>query len=489
MGKRTNDGDRSASDARRTADGNDESRDAGGQAGGRERSSHSKLPGPGADSRPIARSKSRRGNKPFQRSMNRALVLNDLRRAPGASRAELADRLAFDRSTISNITGELLAAGLIEEIAGSRKPASPNEKPGPRAGRRAVGLRIADERLCALGIEIDARGYRAIVRDNSGSIRYREEGQRDFVADTAAGIAETVGSVASRAGAHGVRVIGAGCAVPGYISPADARIVHSRELGVVDAQMYSWSRVDVRQRGADAPRRNNDTRGSVTGTEECDSATGGINTGTEEWQKRAADIPIVYDNDANCCAWGELHARRTSERENNPLFVLARVGAEHLGIGLGLAVDGAVRSGATHSAGELYSSEWRGDDRTQLSIAARDLSGIRENASVRRAFLIELLSNLIPVVSVLDPASVVFGGVLREYYDEALGLVASEFSTGYLGHVASRMRRSALAEDEMAAGAAALVLESLFRIPRYGTGDEATSIRWEDVANTLGEPV
>ncbi len=414
--------------------------------------------------------------------MNRALVLNDLRRAPGASRAELADRLAFDRSTISNITGELLAAGLIEEIAGGRKPASPNEAPAPRAGRRAVGLRIADQRLCALGIEIDARGYRAIVRDNSGSIRYREEGQHDFVSDTAEGIVETVGAVAFRAGEHGVRVIGAGCAVPGYVSPAEARIVHSRELGVVDAQMYTWARVDARGRGADTPRRHGATGGSTAGWQRRTSATAQLQKGT-------TDIPIVYDNDANCCAWGELHAGGASERENNLLFVLAKVGAEHLGIGLGLAVDGSVRSGATHSAGELYSSEWRGDDRTQLSIAASDLSGIRENVSVRRAFLCELLSNLIPVVSVLDPASIVFGGVLREFYDEASGLVASEFSTGYLGRVASRMRRSTLAEDEMAAGAAALVLESLFRVPRYSTGEEATSIRWEDVADTIGESV
>ena len=108
---------------------------------------------------------------------------------------------------------------------------------------------------------------------------------------------------------------------------------------------------------------------------------------------------------------------------------------------------------------------------------------------MRRAFLIELLSNLIPVASVLDPAAVVFGGVLREYFEETRALVASDFSAGYLGRIASRIRRSTLADDEMAAGAAALVLERLFRIPRYGTGDDAAAIRWEDVAKTLGEAV
>ncbi len=398
--------------------------------------------------------------------MNRALVLNDLRRAPGASRSELADRLALDRSTISNITGELIDAGLIEELAAGRRMPSENDPPAARAGRRAVGLRVTDERLCALGIEIDAEGYRAVVRDNSGSIRYREAGRCDFVTNPAAEIAATVGSVATRAGNHGVQVIGAGCAIPGYISPADARIVHSRELGVVDTQLHGRACV------GSGRRDHREASGEVA---------------AERRRPTGYDIPIVYDNDANCCAWGELHAGRMNEYEDDLLFVLAKVGAEHLGIGLGLAADGTVRSGATHSAGELYSSGWRGDERTQLSIAAHDLSGIRENADVRRAFLIELLSNLIPVLSVVDPASVVFGGVLRDYYEEVMGVVASEFSSGYLARVVLRMRQSLLAEDEMAAGAAALVLEHLFRIPRYG--EEATSIRWEDVARTLGEAV
>lgn len=459
MGERANAGRRGASGAGRRTGRHEDAAVAGratvaGRAADR--------PDPGA----VDRAGTRRGNKPFQRSMNRALVLNDLRRAPGASRAELAGRLALDRSTISNITGELIGAGLIEEIAGGGKPAPAEGRPVPKAGRRAVGLRIADERLCALGVEIDARDYRAIVLDNSGAVRYREEGEHDFVSDTATAIVETVAAVASRADEHGARVIGAGCAIPGYVSPAEARIVYSRELGVVEAQLYGRAPVDVRRRGAAAADGGAPDRGN--------SPTG---------------IPIVYDNDANCCAWGEIHAGAMSGRVDDLLFVLAKVGVAHLGIGFGLAIDGEVRSGATHSAGEFYSREWSGDERTQLSIAASDLTAVRENAAMRRAFLIELLSNLIPVASVLDPAAVVFGGVLREYFEETRALVASDFSAGYLGRIASRIRRSTLADDEMAAGAAALVLERLFRIPRYGTGDDAAAIRWEDVAKTLGEAV
>ncbi|MFP4644000.1 MAG: MarR family transcriptional regulator, partial [Spirochaetales bacterium] len=145
------------------------------------------------------------GNKPFQRAMNRALVLQALRARPLSSRRDLAAELGLDRSTISNITGELIDAGLLaeisrEEAAGDRlgddderdgygrPPVPPKHSVAARRsqparaaagrGRPAVGLRVLDERLCAVGLEVTANGYAAIVRDNAGAVRYRESDSR-----------------------------------------------------------------------------------------------------------------------------------------------------------------------------------------------------------------------------------------------------------------------------------------------------------------------
>lgn len=439
----------------------------------------------------------RGGSKPFQRSMNRALVLRALRERPGTPRSGLAELVGLDRSTISNIVGELIEARLVSEIdgeedttgagdagrgrvasAGGRDPAGggpghAGDRPR-RAGRRSIGLRVVDELLCALGLEIGASGYRAIVRDNSGAVHFRENGAADFATDTAQRIAETVEAVSARAGAAGIRVVGAGCAIPGYVASGGrnaagrARIVHSRELGLFDTQLCDRSAPG----SLDTP-----SSPGTTSSPGITRSRSGISAG--------AGIPIVYDNDANCCAWGELHAGgQEGCSPRDLLFALARVGGEHLGIGFGLAIDGTVCSGAAHSAGEFYSREWRGDERSQVSLGAQVLSRFRFNADVRRAFLTEFLGNLIPVVSVLDPSVVVLGGVLREHISDIQHLFSTEFTGSYLARVADRFRTAVLGEDEIAAGAAGLFHERLFRVPRYETD---AAVRWEDVASMLRE--
>ena len=62
------------------------------------------------------------GNRDYQKRVNRALVLRELRRAPGTSRIALSGLLGLDRSTMTNIVNELREAGLVEITAAASDP-------------------------------------------------------------------------------------------------------------------------------------------------------------------------------------------------------------------------------------------------------------------------------------------------------------------------------------------------------------------------------
>lgn len=442
----------------------------------------------------------REGNKPFQRTMNRSLVLYALRETPGLSRRDLAEALALDRSTISNIVGELIELGLLEEIE-----TGPNSEVGTGArGRPAVGLRVRDERLCVLGLEISAERYRAVVRDNAGTIRYRTTGSRQFRSEPGDAVATLVAELSERAEAHaGVRVVGAGCAVPGSVHSAKAHIVYSRELDVTDCDLPRSSHVGGARSGEAGGDRSGETGGERSGEaggrvpggagyaasgpggqgpREADGQIVDSNRGLRAGAGRS--IPIVYDNDANCGAWGEVHHGTGDGR--NLLFVQGMPGIRHFGIGIGVVVDGVVRSGANHGAGEFCSTAWNGDERSQLSLDAERASAAGTDAEVRSRLIDEMLRNLVPVVSVLDPSAVVFGGFFREHFNELHSHCVGENAAG-MERIAPLFRSSAAGVDEIAAGAAGMFHQQLFRVPRYDSGESATTVRWNEVAALLEE--
>ncbi len=399
--------------------------------------------------------------------MNRALVLRELRERPGSSRRDLAAGLGLDRSTISNITGELMEAGVIAKADAETGHAAGR-------GRPAVGLRVVDERLCAVGLEITEGGYRAVVRDNAGAVRHRESGDRRFpeYVRFGDGLSELVSDIASRAerkrSADGapVRIVGAGCAVPGAVDSREARLIRSRELSLSDEPLPVHCRSGERT------------------------------------------IPIVCDNDAHCGAWGEVHAwtragmrgagARDGESESAPaneaasstranlLFVLGRSSVRHLGVGMGLVIDGMVRYGGTHTAGEFYSGRWAGDEGSQFSLSPAALARASGERSLREQVFKELCEGLVPVVSVTDPQAVVFGGFFREHFDE----IAAAARTHVAGErILGLFASSRLAADEIAGGAAALFHEQLFRVPRYDRNSGAAPVGWEDVIEFLKETV
>ena len=381
------------------------------------------------------------GNMAFQRNGNLGLVLRALRDTPGLTRTQLAERLRFDRSTITNITAELIHAALIrEDEYGSA---------GPRGGRKPVSLKIEDHRMCAVGFEIEPDSWRAVVLNNAGVVLERSSGvfQRPPSPDELITVSR---KVIANCIDRGIPIVGAGYGIPGSVDPASGRIIRSRALDIENDTFIPSCTV---------------------------SADDGV----------ALEIPIAVDNDANCCAWGELHTRRYTMPVDDMLVVLARRTERHVGVGLGLILGGIVQYGGKVANGEFYTDGWCGDDLSQTSMTAAELVATREDAALRRRFLQEILSNLTPIVSMLNPEVVVLAGEFRERFAEVEAEIRSSTHLRYLSSriPTATFRTSAFDRDEVAAGAAGMVLEKLFELPRFEPEPGAFTISWDRVLPVL----
>lgn len=371
------------------------------------------------------------GNKPYQRASNRSHVLDALRRNPGVSRRDLASMLGLDRSTITLITAELLEQGLLDETG--------TVSGGTGRGRPTVGLRIRDERLRVLGIALHAGGYRAVVRDNAGTIHARLEGRHSVRGAGKAEFAALLAEIYQSAGS-GMPVIGIGCAIPGSVDSTTPAVLYSRELEIRSVKLPRYIQVN-----------------------------------------EALQIPVVFDNDARCGAWGELHYRNTETA--SLMFVTAQKQASHFGVGMGIVSKGSVISGVHHTSGEFYSPDWQGDERSQFSLPYSDLARIGSDRAVTDAVFAEIVRGLVPAASVLDPEALVFGGFLREHYTQLI-----EVARG-IPAAASIMRLFApgsLESDEFTSGAAGMFHEHLFDVPGFTEEDSARSIGWDAITKILG---
>ena len=130
--------------------------------------------------------------------------------------------------------------------------------------------------------------------------------------------------------------------------------------------------------------------------------------------------PILVDNDANCCCWAEIVARKSNE-PSSFLFVFGAwrstrkpVRQNITAIGIGIAIDDVVHRGKDFSAGEFRSIEWKPGRTSQFSIADREIGAAREDGAVFTKMTKELARNTALVVNVLDLDDLYLGGFFSE---------------------------------------------------------------------------
>lgn len=237
----------------------------------------------------------------MSRHRHRLDLIDVLRRAGDASRAELAEAANLSRATVSGLVSELVAEGVVTERA--------DEESAPGAtGRRPTRLSLTNTLGYVVGVDFGHTHLRVALADLSSTVL----GERELAVDVDRSAAEALDAAArlvdellDDAGVERDRVVGVGMGLPGPID---------RETGVVGSSVIleNWSGVKA----------------------------------AAELEERLG-LPVRVDNDANLGALGELTFGAARGARN---VVYVKVSS---GIGAGIVIDGEVFRGSSGAAGEL----------------------------------------------------------------------------------------------------------------------------------------
>jgi hypothetical protein len=238
-------------------------------------------------------------NLPKVGRYNRAVVLDQIQRADGISRREIAQHTGLTAQTVSGIVRKLLDEGIVREDGASR---------GGSGGRPRTTLRINPDAGSAVGLHFDPAELTCVVVDLLGrplATKRRPAPPGAAPADVVAAMADLVRDVLAEADVPRSRVLGLGLASPGPID---------QDLGIVVAppRLVNWTRVPIKQM--------------------LSEATG---------------LPVTIDNDATAAAIGERWAGAGRGVANFAYFFFGT------GVGGGLVLNHQVYRGGSLNAAEF----------------------------------------------------------------------------------------------------------------------------------------
>lgn len=170
----------------------------------------------------------------FGLGLNARRIVADLRREGPMSRADLARQLDITPSTVTRITGQMIADGLLSEMP------DPN-----RLGRKGYPARLLDlkpEGLCTAGVYLDPDRIMTCVATLAGEVLARQElPVRDRTFEgimSAAG--RSVRELVEEVGIPEERLAGCGVSYPGMYSADPTQVMRIR-------QFRDWPPVNVRR--------------------------------------------------------------------------------------------------------------------------------------------------------------------------------------------------------------------------------------------------
>jgi len=234
----------------------------------------------------------RRGSPALIRDLNRAATLAIIGSQGPIARVEIARRLSLSASTVTGVTRDLVAEGLIRVVelapSGGGRPQLLLGLVADAA--QAIGVKVAPDRLAIVRVNLDGEILASIEQPFDAS-----------AADALDSLAERLRRSMAEAG--GTRLLGIGLGVPGTV---DA------QRGVVESPILGWHSVALGQTLRDQ-----------------------------------LGLPVLIDNDVNTLAVAERLYGRGRDAEH---FLTVTIG---VGVGLGIVVGGDLYRGARGGAGEF----------------------------------------------------------------------------------------------------------------------------------------
>lgn len=328
------------------------------------------------------------------RQVNEIAALRALHLFGPLSRAELARRLALNRSSSGHIIAGLLGSGLVRERAATDRPGA------ARVGRPGIKFELVPDAVCFLGVEIGVEHITVAEIDLGARVVSHRVERFDGAA---------VGAEAAIERAVGLAL--------GAVAPE--RLDSCEGLGIsIPAQMDRNGFVRLapllRWRDVDVP----------------------------EIARRVlpAAMPVVVENDANAFAIGATYGPARA-RSGVTLFIVLESG-----VGGGIVVDGSLYRGTHGLAGEighLLVPDGAGGHRALEAAIGLEavlagsggrpldafLADVRDreprSVAIAEGWSRSLAFALVEVGRVLDPGHVVVGGSLAALYPLVAARVAS----------------------------------------------------------------
>ncbi len=374
-------------------------------------------------------------------SYNFYRVLRSVWRSRGISRTELAARHHLDKTTVSQIVGQLVDHGIVcvSELDTSNV--------GP--GRRSEILTVNDKFGIVAGVEIRPDGIHASAVDMSCAVHATQYHRRLVERiNLHEAVLESIERLLADERVSGCPLVGVGVGATGIVARHDRLIVRSLPLNI--SSPYDF--------------------GSLVA--------------------RHLSVPVILDNDANCCAWGEL-VYDAERAPRNYLFLLLefRSGPSRsiyggdIGMGLGFVIDGSVYYGETGSAGEFRSLFWHPGFTNQFALPDSDAVDILSRPDELARLIHEIAKHVALLVNTLNLRRVYVGGDVAGIHGLLIGAIRSaiEGNWPYDDPVDCDVELATHAQDIVAIGAAAMVLEHIFEEPVLRADLGARNRLWRQI--------
>ncbi|PYI53574.1 ROK family transcriptional regulator [Paenibacillus flagellatus] len=235
------------------------------------------------------------GDQYLVKKINKAIVLDAIRKHGPLSRAQLSDLTGLNKGTVSTLAGELIEEKLASEIGLGRSS----------GGRKPVMLLFNRTAGYAVGIDLGVRYALAVLTDLEGRIvaeeqRELERRDADYALDV---LAATVKALIAQAPESPYGIVGAGIGVAGIVDDKGT---------VLFAPNLEWENVELQRLVQDA-----------------------------------LGIPVAIDNEANAGALGEMYYGAGKEASD---IVYLSVGT---GIGAGIVIGKHLMKGSGGFSGEI----------------------------------------------------------------------------------------------------------------------------------------
>jgi hypothetical protein len=342
---------------------------------------------------------------------------------PGISRIAISKALNLDRSIVTHIVTDLMEFGIV-------KLKNPQQE-GIRGGRRPIPLIINKDFGCIAGLEIQPDYIKLSGVNLDGEILFSKTFEKETSASSLfqnfyAAVAEAGQECKTRK----IALTGIAAGLPGVINVNEGVIAVSAPLNIHKPVPF-----------------------------------------VQEVKKKL-DVPVLIDNEANCCAWGELVFGKEREIDNF-LFLLTEFregeivpGAySSISIGLGIVIGQKVHYGRSCSAGELRSLFRENPSPGQLSLSDGDLTGIRTNPGIQKKVIREIARHIAFLANTFALTKIIIASELDS--KQLIETMETEIrkNLSYPDLQQCRVEMSSLGKTAVAYGASGMFIENLFSLP------------------------